>query len=245
MPLCEPNFDMMMQLRPQLLANCDELPHYLLMPEIDRLIEAAPNNHAKIIFNMLWRTGARINELLAIRYKDIDFHTDPEDGHLFMIVTIRTLKQNRANDGKPKRGRAEEGAIRKVPVHCFKSSRAIQMHYRTFVKNKNLPLFINPASMKEKDGKREPKSWSAQVIRNWINESIEMLSNQGIELSIDVTPHTFRHSYAVHLLLHHLNIRVIQQLLGHKKISSTLVYMKIWEAESYLQLRSVPFNAAI
>jgi len=42
-----------------------------------------------------------------------------------------------------------------------------------------------------------------------------------------VTPHTFRHSYATHLLEAGVNIRLVQQYLGHSTLASTMVYAHI------------------
>tara|TARA_R110000868_G_scaffold117587_2_gene312122 strand:+ start:798 stop:1694 length:897 start_codon:yes stop_codon:yes gene_type:complete len=65
-----------------------------------------------------------------------------------------------------------------------------------------------------------------QLTRAMIFTIIKQLAEK-IKLSKTISPHTFRHSFATHLLQNGADLRAIQQMLGHESITTTEVYMHV------------------
>ncbi len=66
----------------------------------------------------------------------------------------------------------------------------------------------------------------AQLTRAMIFTIVKQLAKK-INLQKNISPHTFRHSFATHLLENGANLRVIQQMLGHESITTTEIYMHL------------------
>ncbi|MEO9511735.1 MAG: site-specific tyrosine recombinase XerD [Flavobacteriaceae bacterium] len=65
-----------------------------------------------------------------------------------------------------------------------------------------------------------------QLSRAMIFTIIKKLAEK-IGLDKNISPHTFRHSFATHLLENGADLRAIQQMLGHESITTTEIYMHI------------------
>jgi site-specific recombinase XerD len=67
-------------------------------------------------------------------------------------------------------------------------------------------------------GKHLSKTWVEVAIKEAIKNST---------ISKHVTPHVIRHTFATHLLQHGMDIRYIQELLGHEQVTTTEIYTKV------------------
>ncbi|MFD0933123.1 site-specific tyrosine recombinase XerD [Psychroflexus salinarum] len=66
----------------------------------------------------------------------------------------------------------------------------------------------------------------AQLTRAMIFTIVKQLAKES-HIQKNISPHTFRHSFATHLLENGANLRVIQQMLGHESITTTEIYMHL------------------
>jgi site-specific recombinase XerD len=65
----------------------------------------------------------------------------------------------------------------------------------------------------------------SKTLRKVLNQAVEKL-----KINQKITVHTLRHSFASHLLEEGVNIFAIKELLGHRSISSTSVYLHVVDA---------------
>ncbi|MBU2508484.1 MAG: integron integrase [Bacteroidetes bacterium] len=192
--------------------------------EIFRNIEGVP----KIVCSLLYGSGLRLGEALSLRIKDINFEyrqitVRDAKGNKDRITTLPVtltpeLKQHlnkvylqHKNDVKTGRGRT------KLPY-------ALDKKYP----NANTEFgwqYAFPANQFIKDNE------TGLVYRFHIHEStIRRKIKVAIKKAKIIKPassHTFRHSFATHLLEAGYNIRTIQELLGHSSVKTTMIYTHV------------------
>lgn len=136
----------------------DELPKYLLAPEVSALLHYVPDLHRKMLLATLWNTGARINEALALTRGD--FSLAPP----YPFVQLATLKQ-RAEKAARTAGRVPAGSQthRLVPLSDSQYVSQLQMMVATL----KIPL--------ERKNKRTGRTEKARIwditdrtVRTWI-----------------------------------------------------------------------------
>ena len=196
----------------------EELPKYLLAPEVSALLHYVPDLYRRMLLSTLWNTGARINEALALTRADFNLASPTP------FVQLATLKQ-RTEKASRTAGRAPAGSTshRIVPLS--------DSHYVSQLEMMVATLKIPLERRNKRTGRLEKaRIWEItdRTARTWLNEAVEAAAADGVTFSVPVTPHTFRHSYAMHMLYAGIPLKILQTLMGHKSVSSTEVYTKVF-----------------
>ncbi|GAB6264283.1 tyrosine-type recombinase/integrase [Photobacterium sp. R1] len=217
-----PNWQHHMQHREYALQLLDECPRYLLLPEIDALMGQAVSLTDKLLLQLLFATGARINELLAIVPEDVI----TVGGR--MHLKLRTLKQQRRGAGKI--ATRDAGlAIRHVPVLDKGIADFFNSYLVTCCPNKRSRVF----------------GFSDETARNRLKHIDQALQQTGIRVPVRLTPKVLRHSFAINLLLNRVDIRQISLWMGHRSLKSTMVYTKLLGFDSGLAVPEISFSMAV
>ena len=225
-----------------------KLPRFLTEMQVHNLLKAARNPRDRALIELIYGTGCRTCELTSMRVEDIDFssHKIRVNGKanrtrfvLFGPPAAKALREYLGTrqkgfvflDGKP----TQHGHLRQAPSggwHCvwreYKKEHPEGERHTKFFGIRSTPTFTDALAKFRKLMKninltrpigQRPLSGGA------LNRSLRLVgARAGIER---VTARMLRHSYATHLLDHGADIRVIQELLGHRKLETTQIYTHV------------------
>lgn len=203
------------------------IPSVLTREEVRQVLIHMTGVH-QLIAKLLYGSGLRLLEALRLRVKDIDFER--------RAIVVRDAKGN-------------EDRVTMLPESLSEPLRAhLQwvkcLHEQDLARGHGAVYLPDALDRKHPNAARE---WIWQYVfpsdrlsvdprtgvvrRHHIDESgVQKAVRQAARaagLPKRVSPHTFRHSFATHLLENGYDIRIVQELLGHKNVKTTMIYTHV------------------
>jgi len=179
-----------------------KLPNHLSMEDAVRFIETPDaatdlGRRDRAIIEFLYATGIRVGELTNIDLKDIDFREK------LVRVTGKRKKQ------------------RIVPFHDH------ALHALAVYLDQTRPVFLNSCPPAERDPQACFLNYQGtRITTRSVGRMIDKYIKQCADIHA-ISPHSLRHTFATHLLDSGADLRDIQELLGHARLSTTQIYTQV------------------
>jgi integron integrase len=206
-------------------------PTVLTKAEVQRLLFEMSGTH-QLMAQLLYGCGLRLMECIRLRVQDVDFG----QGRLFV------------RSGKGAKDRTVVLPDSVVGPLGYQIERVLKLHDADLAAGFGLVFVPEGLARKYPNACRE-RGWqyvfpsrkrsedprSGRMMRHHVRES-------GLQKAVKLAVgraginkragcHTMRHSYATHLLENGVNIRMVQELMGHKDVSTTEIYTHVMEKD--------------
>jgi integron integrase len=218
------------EIEPILLSSAkrpERLPTVLTHEEVLRVINHLSGTH-KLMAQLLYGSGLRLMECIRLRMKDIDFE--------YKAITVR--------DGKGEKDRVAPLPDTITADLKRQMERARILHEQDLAEGYGEVYLPDALQRKYPNAARDllwqyifPAAKRALDPRSGV-ERRHHLDETALQRTVKqatqkagvhkrVSCHTFRHSFATHLLQNGYDIRTVQELLGHKDVRTTMIYTHV------------------
>ncbi len=203
------------------------LPVVLTEQEVKRVLSYT-EGVTGLILRLMYGSGLRISEALRIRIKDLDFE--------YQELTVRS-------------GKGQKDRITLIPDSLIiplkeQVNRCKKLHAKDLKKGWGQTILPNALAKKYPNAAKEfkwqylfPSKYRQKDPRTGIKHRYHLSTSKVqrlvkraaylAQIDKNVTTHTFRHSFATHLLRNGYDIRTVQELLGHQSVETTTIYTHV------------------